>query len=47
MNIGHTVYIAYNRWSEKGIFTAILKQLSQESDLEWVAIDGSYTNSTK
>ena len=38
----HTVYTAYNRWSEKGIFTAILKQLSQESDLEWVAIDGSY-----
>ncbi|WP_230340546.1 IS5 family transposase [Paralysiella testudinis] len=38
----HTVYTAYNRWSEKGIFTAILKQLSQESDFEWVAIDGSY-----
>ena len=38
----HTVYTAYNRWSAKGIFAEALKKLSQDCDLEWVAIDGSY-----
>ena len=38
----NTLYKRYNEWSAKGIFQNIFSILSDESDTEWIFIDGSY-----
>jgi transposase len=37
----NSVYKRFNEWSEKGIFLAAFKQISEDSDREWSFIDGS------
>lgn len=35
------IYRRFNRWSEKGVMTAIFRFLSSQYDREWLFIDGS------
>jgi len=37
----HRVYVRYNRWSHKGVWEKVFKELSKEADFEYVMIDGS------
>lgn len=37
----HTVFTRYNRWSKKGRWQAIFDELSQDSDMEYLMVDGS------
>ena len=37
----HRVYVRYNRWSKKGIWKAIIEELSDQPDLEYLMVDGS------
>jgi len=37
----NSVYRCYNQWSKRGIFKKMFEIISQDSDQEWVAIDGS------
>ncbi len=37
----HRVYVRYNRWSKKGVWTRIFEALSVDKDLEYLMVDGS------
>ena len=37
----HRVYVRYNRWSKKGVWTKIFEHLSGDPDLEYLMVDGS------
>jgi len=37
----HRVYVRYNRWSHKGIWTHILAAVSDDPDLGYLMVDGS------
>ncbi len=37
----HRVYVRYNRWSKKGVWSLVFKAISNDSDLENLMIDGS------
>ncbi len=37
----HRVYVRYNRWSHKGHWERIFKALSQDTDFEYLMVDGS------
>jgi transposase len=39
----HRVYVRYNRWSKKGVWTRLFEVLSQDQDLEYLMVDGSIT----
>ena len=39
----HRVYVRYNRWSKKGVWTRIFEALSMDRDLEYLMVDGSIT----
>jgi len=39
----HRVYVRYDRWSKKGHWAAIFKELSSDTDLEYLMVDGSIT----
>ena len=37
----HRVYVRYNRWSISGRWEVIFKALSEDSDLEYLMVDGT------
>ncbi|WP_394373313.1 IS5 family transposase [Marinobacter xestospongiae] len=37
----NSVYMRYNRWCEKGLWTAIFEALSTDADFEYIMVDGS------
>jgi len=37
----HRVYVRYNRWSKKGIWSKLFETLSDDQDLESLMVDGS------
>ncbi|WP_298718161.1 IS5 family transposase [uncultured Oceanisphaera sp.] len=37
----HRVYVRYNRWSHKGVWTQIWEAVSDDPDLEYLMVDGS------
>ncbi|WP_141554567.1 IS5 family transposase, partial [Xenorhabdus stockiae] len=37
----NTVFRRFNAWSKKGIFDLLFKMLSEDTDTEWLFIDGS------
>lgn len=37
----HRVYVRYNRWSHKGVWTTLFETLSGAPDLEYLMVDGS------
>lgn len=37
----HRVYVRYNRWSHKGVWTTLFEALSGAPDLEYLMVDGS------
>lgn len=37
----HRVYVRYNRWSKKGIWTQVFEAISDAPDLEYLMVDGS------
>lgn len=37
----HTVFTRYNRWSKKDHWKAIFEALSQDTDMEYLMVDGS------
>ena len=37
----HRVYVRYNRWSKKGIWGRIFTTMSDDSDFEYLMVDGS------
>jgi transposase len=37
----HRVYVRYNRWAHKGIWTNVLAAVSHDPDLEYLMVDGS------
>ena len=36
----HRVYVRYNRWSKKGIWGRIFTMMSDDSDCEYLMVDG-------
>ena len=39
----NSVYVRYNRWTQKGVWTQVFDTLSKECDLEYLMVDGSIT----
>lgn len=37
----NSVFQRFNRWSKKGVWRAIMEELSDDADLEWLMIDSS------
>lgn len=37
----HRVYVRYNRWSHKGVWTRLFEAVSDDRDLEHLMVDGS------
>ncbi len=37
----NSVYMRYNRWCEKGLWTTIFEALSTDADFEYIMVDGS------
>ena len=37
----HRVYVRYNRWSRKGVWTRLFEAVSDDQDLEHLMVDGS------
>ena len=37
----HSVYVRYNRWSKKGVWKQVFKEIADDPDLEYMMIDGS------
>jgi len=37
----NSVFQRFNRWSQKGVWQAIMEVLSDEADLEWLLIDST------
>lgn len=37
----HRVYVRYNRWSHKGVWTKVFEAVSDDPDLEYLMVDGS------
>ena len=37
----HRVYVRYNRWSKKGIWTQVFEAIGDTPDLEYLMVDGS------
>jgi len=37
----HRVYVRFNRWSHKGMWSKVFEELSKAGDFEYVMIDGS------
>ena len=37
----HRVYVRYNRWSHKGVWSRVLESVGGDADLEFLMIDGS------
>ena len=37
----NSVFQRFNRWSKKGVWQAIMEELADDADLEWLMIDSS------
>jgi len=37
----HSIYVRYDRWAKKGVWTKILEAFSGDADFEYLMVDGS------